>query len=222
MNSRPIPTRRLIAGLACLALVAATPAPEHDAGAERVRLVLRAGSTLRLDGDSNLRRWSCRAEELIPELTLFRADPSQPPIRVEEATMRVPVARIECGIGKMNENLRDALRADAHPEITFEVTRARVHDGVSRGNVTVTAHGRLTVAGVTKELDLDVTGLDTGDGALRLTSEVRILMTDFGVEPPTAMLGLLKTRNEVTIRFDLLADYESVEEAVSGDNHARS
>jgi hypothetical protein len=31
---------------------------------------------------------------------------------------------------------------------------------------------------------------------------VQILMTDFGVTPPTAMLGMLKTYPKVTITFD--------------------
>jgi hypothetical protein len=28
-------------------------------------------------------------------------------------------------------------------------------------------------------------------------------MTDFGIDPPTALLGTLKTRDEVTVYFDV-------------------
>jgi hypothetical protein len=31
-----------------------------------------------------------------------------------------------------------------------------------------------------------------------------LLMTDFGIEPPTAMMGVLKTDPKVTIRFETL------------------
>jgi hypothetical protein len=44
---------------------------------------------------------------------------------------------------------------------------------------------------------------------------VAIEMTDFGIHPPTAMMGLLKTRNDVTIFFDLTTDYERLLEATS-------
>jgi hypothetical protein len=215
MRAARMKVPRWLGALACLCATAAAPAGPR--GEERVRLVLREESRLWLEGDSNVRRWSCEAEELVPELSLERPSPVEPPSRVEEASVRIPVARIDCGIGRMNENLRDALRAVEHPEIRFEVARARFIPTGTRGRLRVAAAGRLTVAGVTRELELDVDGSDSGDGALRIRSEVAIQMTDFGVAPPTALLGLIRTKNEVTIRFDLLADYETLERAVTGE-----
>jgi len=202
----------IMAGMLCTA--AAPAAPAHT---ERVALVLRAESRLWLEGDSNVRRWSCAAEELLPELTIERPAPDAPPARVHQALVRVPIGSIECGIGRMNENLRSALRAGEHPEIRFEVTGARFTPTGARGRLAVSTTGKLTVAGVTRDLALEVVGTDTGDGALRITGEVGIRMTDFGVSPPTAMLGLIRTKNDVRIRFDLLADYGDFEEAVSGE-----
>jgi hypothetical protein len=203
-----------VAGLACLT-GAAAPA---DAGrSDLVRLVLREDSHLWLEGDSNVRRWSCEAGELVPELSLERPAPTAPPSRVERAVVRVPVAGIECGIGRMNENLRTALRAGEHPEIRFEVTQAHFVSAGTRGRLQLSATGMLTVAGVTRNLALEVAGSDTGDGALRIRGQVAIRMTEFGIAPPTAMLGLIRTKDDVTIRFDLTADYVSIEEAVSGD-----
>ena len=210
----PVPTPRpprWMVALACLATMASTPV----APPERVRLVLRDDSRLWLEGDSNVRRWSCLAGELIPEFTLHRDLPTDPPIRVEEATVRVPVGRIECGSGRMNRDLRAALRAVEHPEITFDVTDARFGSAGVRGRVDVTATGRLTVAGVSRALELQVAGTDTGDGALRLRGGVAIQMTDFAIAPPTALLGLVRAKDEVTIRFDLIADYETFEETVA-------
>jgi hypothetical protein len=34
-------------------------------------------------------------------------------------------------------------------------------------------------------------------------SEVPILMTDYGVKPPTALLGTLRTGNRVLVKFEL-------------------
>ena len=51
-------------------------------------------------------------------------------------------------------------------------------------------------------------------GALRVSGQVDILMTEFGLEPPTALLGLIKAKDRVTIRFDLTADCEPLEEAL--------
>jgi polyisoprenoid-binding protein YceI len=67
--------------------------------------------------------------------------------------------------------------------------------------------GNLTVAGATRELSMHVSGTDGGDGTLRLQGSARIRMSDWGIRPPTPMLGLLKTDDEMTIFVDLIAAY---------------
>jgi hypothetical protein len=35
---------------------------------------------------------------------------------------------------------------------------------------------------------------------------LQVRMTDFGVEPPTALFGLVKAHDDILIRFHLMAD----------------
>jgi hypothetical protein len=217
MSSLNITNARRLMGLAVLAAMGlgAAPASSPQPSPETVRLVLRTGSRLWLEGDSNLHAWSCDAKGVVPELRLERPAPTDPPVRIERASLQISVPLIECGNGKMNENLRKALKAEEHEHISFEVTGAEFIDTGTRGELEVLAKGKLTVAGTSRDLQFQVSGTDTGNGALRLTGRLTILMTDYGVQPPTAMLGLLKTKNEVLIRFDLVADYERIERAMS-------
>jgi hypothetical protein len=195
-------------------LLGAATAPAVEPREEIVRLMLREGSRLWLEGDSNIKKWSCDAMTFVPELRVERVAPEAAPTRVQQATLTVPVARIDCGIDKMNENLRGALNTEENENIVFEVTRAEFVAPMPRGSVEVHATGRLTAAGVTRPLELRVLGTDTGNGALRLRGHVAIRMTEYGVKPPTAMLGLLRTKDEVLIHFDLLADYEQLATAI--------
>lgn len=48
-----------------------------------------------------------------------------------------------------------------------------------------------------------VHGEVTASGVVRATGTVPFRMTDFGIKPPTAFFGLLKARDDVTVRFDL-------------------
>jgi len=43
------------------------------------------------------------------------------------------------------------------------------------------------------------------DGTIRFEGSHTMLQTDFGVDPPTALLGRLKTGDEVTVRFVVTA-----------------
>jgi hypothetical protein len=41
-----------------------------------------------------------------------------------------------------------------------------------------------------------------GNATFTVTGEVNLLMTDFGIAPPKAMLGMLKTDPKVTVTFE--------------------
>jgi hypothetical protein len=201
-----------LAGLLALGAPAVSPQPNPP---ETVRLVLRQGSRLWLEGGSNLHDWKCEAKEFNPELRVERPTPEGPPTSVDRAVLDVPVGKIECGHGKMNDNLRKALKAGDFPSITFVVTGADFVETGTPGALELLAKGNLYVAGNGQDLQFQVSGTDTGDGALRIQGQVVIKMTDFGIQPPTAMMGLLKTKNEVTIRFDLVTEYARLAEATS-------
>ncbi len=66
---------------------------------------------------------------------------------------------------------------------------------------------------MTRVVNLEVEG--DLDESLRLHGwgSLDLKMTDFDVEPPTALFGLVKARNEITIRFHLIA------EVLTGETH---
>jgi hypothetical protein len=201
-----------LAGLLAFSAPAFTPMPTPP---DTVRLVLRPGSRLWLEGDSNLHEWKCEATQFLPELRVERPAPGAPPTSVDRALLDVPVGKIECGNGKMNDNLRKALKAAQFPSISFVVTGAEFFDTGVKGELELLAKGNLYVAGNGQNLQFQVSGTDTGDGALLVRGQLTIKMTDFGIQPPTAMMGLLKTKNEVVIRFELLTEYAALAEATS-------
>ena len=45
------------------------------------------------------------------------------------------------------------------------------------------------------------------DGALRVTGKVPITMTEWGIKPPTLMMGTIKVGQVVTVQFDLLLQH---------------
>jgi len=41
------------------------------------------------------------------------------------------------------------------------------------------------------------------DGRIRVTGKKEIKMTDYDVEPPTGLFGLVRAEDELTVHFDL-------------------
>jgi polyisoprenoid-binding protein YceI len=98
----------------------------------------------------------------------------------------------------LDRNMHKALKVAQFPEITFTLLRTEA----AVANM-LKAIGKLTIAGVEKEVVLD---LKTAVNASTITvmGEVPLLMTDYGIKPPTAMLGMLKTDPKITVTFEVV------------------
>ena len=97
----------------------------------------------------------------------------------------------------LDKNMHKALKVAEHPDITFRLVRLEA--GATPGSLQ--AVGTLRIAGVAREVTLP---LETAlaSGALKVTGELPLLMTDYGITPPKAMLGMLKTDPKVTVMFE--------------------
>ena len=61
----------------------------------------------------------------------------------------------------------------------------------------------LTLGGVEKPVVVIAKAREE-NGMLRVSGTQKVEMSDFGLKPPTLMMGTLKVGNEVTVGFDLL------------------
>lgn len=161
-------------------------------------------SRLWIEGRSNVNQFECRADSYSGDATIYDEG------NVNEQTemnLEIEVAGFDCGRDRMNRDFRNALKASSFPKIIFrfgEVLNMQPladDDNTIRFNVM----GYLTVAGVTQQITFDMLGYFLSDERIRAVGSKQIKMTDYEVEPPSAMLGLVKAENELTVHFDLLA-----------------
>ena len=99
----------------------------------------------------------------------------------------------------LDKNMHKALKVAEHPDIMFRLLRLEAKPAAPAG--TLRAVGLLKVAGAEREVALDLKAAVTG-ATVTVSGEVPLLMTDFGITPPKAMLGMLKTDNKITVKFD--------------------
>lgn len=181
------------------ALVAATPA-------NPTTLTLQPQSTLTVAGTSTVRSFTCAATAVTATVEATGSDAVAGVLAgqraVTDADLSVGAAQLDCRNGTMNGHVRKALKAEQHPAITFRLTgyeSARTDDG-ARGTVT----GVLTLAGVRKTITMHGGAAAAGNGALRVTGTHALRMTEYGIRPPSLMVGAMKVGDEVTVSFDLL------------------
>jgi polyisoprenoid-binding protein YceI len=117
------------------------------------------------------------------------------PGAIEAFEIAIPAASLTSGKADLDKNMFKALKVEQFPEITFKLTRLESAAGSLRGV------GTLRIAGVDREVVLAITTEQRGN-TLAVKGRLPLLMTDYGIKPPTALLGMLKTDPKVTVTFE--------------------
>lgn len=119
------------------------------------------------------------------------------PGALEAFEISIPAATLSSPKEGLDKNMHKALKVTEHPDITFRLSRLETADpsGAIRGI------GVLEIAGVEREVTLALKTQRT-EANFTVTGEVQLLMTDFGITPPKAMMGMLKTDPKVTVTFE--------------------
>lgn len=178
-------------------------------------------SKLWIEGTSNLHGWSCTAERFDAAVEIDAAAADQfataAPKALKKVEVKVPVKALECGHGGMDDNLYKALKADASPEISYIMATFEAVPG-DQNVFTLKTSGTLVIAGKEKPLSMDVVTTRLPDGTVTATGVVPIRMTDFGIKPPTAMFGTLRTGDEVKVNFSLTVGAKAIAAAAEKMN----
>jgi polyisoprenoid-binding protein YceI len=98
----------------------------------------------------------------------------------------------------LDKNMHKALKVTEHPEIVFDLRRVEPRAGAQGGLLGV---GVLRIAGVEREVSLELT-TERKDQGLIVRGSLPLQMTDYGIKPPVAMLGMLKTDPKVIVSFE--------------------
>jgi polyisoprenoid-binding protein YceI len=184
------------------------------------RVSVAPESKLWIDGTSNLHSWSCKAETLDAQIDLDAVAAVQlataPPKALKRVQVKVPVKSLKCGHGAMDDNLYKALNADATPEISYILATFEAVPGSAADSFTLHTAGTLTVAGKENKIAMDVEATRLPDGSVKAKGVIPIKMTDYGIKPPTAIFGRLKTGDEVKINFELTVGAKAIAAAAGG------
>ncbi len=162
------------------------------------RMDIQPESRLWVEGTSTIHDWKMTVGEFGGSITATAH-------QVGAVEVTVPVKQLEADNGTMNKKAYKALKADKHPNISYRLTAADLNDAAN-GTFEVESNGELTIAGVTKSVTFTVKGEKLADGKFRYTGSTPVKMSDFDVDPPSAMLGTIKTGDKVVVHFNVVAD----------------
>jgi polyisoprenoid-binding protein YceI len=151
-------------------------------------------------GTSTLHDWKCPASKLVStgDVTMEGSDLKS----VNNLWVEVESKSIKSDKDAMDEKIYEALKTDAYQKITFQMAKMKSIE--KKGDAySIVASGNLTIAGVSKPVELTVVGKVLPGGDIEFSGSKTMRLTMFNVDPPTAMWGVVKAGDEITIAFTL-------------------
>ena len=153
-------------------------------------------SFLEVHGTSSLHDWHVDAEEQSGKIVITNTEN----LEIKSLSFSVKAESLKSGKSSMDNNTYKALNTDDYKPIDFKLNSVKQVEKVKENSFKVSVLGNMTISGVTKTITLELTIKLDGTKVL-IECEKSILMTDYGIDPPKALLGTIKTGNKINIIF---------------------
>lgn len=161
-------------------------------GFSQAKYVMAASPEFKVDGGSTLHDWhmistTAKGEGLfVVEAGQFKT--------AKSLSISLQAETLKSGTKGLDTNAYKALNTDKNKEIRF-VLKELTGTGAS-----MVAKGDMTIAGVTKPVSFPVK-MTTNAGKFTFEGSFATKLTTFNVTPPTALMGTVKTDDDIKLSF---------------------
>lgn len=153
-------------------------------------------STMTIFGTTNVHDFKTKVEQIKGELVVNGSK------KIQTLTVEVPVHSIKSGEKLMDNKTYEAFNVAKYPTIQFQLLDVSSLQ-ITGDDINVIVNGNLTMAGVTRKISFKTTGKNLKPGAYEFKGSIALKMTDFKMKPPTAMLGVMKVGDAITLKYDI-------------------
>ena len=192
MNTNSSPTRKITAGILAMAVILISLTSNGQG-----RYTQSSTSRISISGTSTMHDWTMTSDKAAYN-AVFETNANGEPLQLSSLGVSVPAESLKSGKNGMDKNAYSALKTDKNKQITFQLAAGKI-DGK-----TIRCQGSLTIAGTTKQIEVEATYTILADGSIQCKGSKKLSMKDYNIEPPSFMFGSVTTGNDITVSFDVV------------------
>lgn len=165
---------------------------------ETKKIFINPESSFTLHGSSNVNEFSCSivtgfcGEEL--DVCYSNGDKS---MTFDNAQFSVPVGEFDCRNKFITRDMQKTLKEDEYPQMSFKLLNIEFYGDKPIADVLI------TIAGHTNLYHLHYTMNQLAGEAFGVNMSTTFRISDFNIETPTALMGLLKVSETIRVDIDL-------------------
>ena len=175
---------------------------------------IQSNSLLEVNGKTNVNSFCCTSDEKFDYNTLsYKIENKNPSIYFQNTRFDLSIKELDCGKKKINKDLFKALKVEDYPNISIDLKEVFNHectDLVICGEwLEFEAITDITITCETRPVRIPILVKRLSTDSYRITGGTTLRLCDFEVKAPTAMLGLIKVKDDIDFNFDLYVDIKS-------------
>ncbi|MGV3527907.1 MAG: hypothetical protein ACO1OO_03355 [Flavisolibacter sp.] len=171
-------------------------------GSGNVRWVVTTGCSLKVDGSTNVNEFTCNIPSYSYPDTIFVSRTAAGGVQLQ-GYIRPEVLHFDCHMKAMTDDLRKTLKAKQFPRMTIRfLSLSQYPTAAMRQNI-LTGQVLIELAGITRRYDVNYNVLAANNDIVHLIGTRRVQFTDFKIDPPRKLGGLIRTDNDLSVVFSL-------------------
>lgn len=148
-------------------------------------------TTLWVDGTSTLHDWTVESGAATGAIAVNKEG-------IQMVFVQVASETLQSGKSGMDRRMYEALETRRHRHVTFTSEKIELNADRTGG----VAIGELTIAGQTRTHEVPFT-IERSGSDWTFNGSTAFTMSSFGITPPTAVMGTVRTGDEITVRFKI-------------------
>jgi polyisoprenoid-binding protein YceI len=157
---------------------------------------------MKLKGTSTMHDWEMDAISATGEAQfIFKSADVNELASLKSLTFNLIVKDLKSDSKGLDKNAYKALKTDEFKNIHYILSSSTLLP--EKGGYLLKTNGKLTVAGVTKDIEMDMHFVVNTNNTITCTGSYTLKMTDYNVDPPSFLMGIMKTGDDTTLDFSV-------------------
>jgi hypothetical protein len=169
------------------------------------RLIVLPASKMSIDGKTNVNDFTCAIAKYsgTDTLVLHEGGRNTRPVFVK-GSVGLDASTFDCGMAIMTSDFRKTIKSDEFPAIVIDFISFERTPSYVKKEENFKGILKISLAGVTKLFEVDCSIEAKESGMIHLKGGRNFTFADFGLKPPSRMMGTIKVKEDLTVKFHLV------------------
>lgn len=167
------------------------------------RWVISQNSNLCVNGSTNINKFSCVIPAYSQQDTLIVMSSKANQAVSLTGRVRLPVNSFDCHISAMTRQLRETLKEKQFPALYIRFLNLSRMPDLATVPERITGQVDIEIAGISKRFDVSYQLSQDAQQVIHLQGTRVVNFSDFNLVPPTKLGGMIKTRDALSVDFQL-------------------